>query len=161
MIRALLFDWGNTIMQDFGLPGPMYEWEKVAWVDGAEGSLRELSEIYPCYLATNAGRSDAGAVLKALKRVGADNYLKGIFASSDIGFEKPDQRFFEEIMKHLKINAGDCAMIGDNYLKDITGAKNCGMVTVFFNPHFKPGIYPMADQVIRFMGDLPAAIMNL
>lgn len=161
MIRALLFDWGNTVMIDFNLPGPMYEWEKVAWVPGAEKALKKLSSLYPCYIATNAGQSDASAVLKGLKRVGADIYFSGIFASSDLGFEKPDSRFFREIMWKLKIHAGNLIMIGDNYQKDIMGAKKCGLKTVFYNPLQTSGKFPMADLIIDQMNNLPQVINSL
>ncbi len=161
MIKALLFDWGNTVMIDFNLPGPMFEWKKAAWVFGAEDSLRELSLTYACYIATNAGQSDSSMVLKGLKRVGADKYFSGIFTSSDIGFEKPDLRFFQEIVCKLNIPVDEFVMIGDNYLKDIEGAKSCGMKTIFYDPKRKPGHYPMADIIIHSMKDLPAAIRNL
>ena len=161
MIKAILFDWGNTVMIDFNLSGPMFEWEKVAWVPGAEESLKELSPAYACYIATNAGQSDATAVLKGLKRVGADKYFSGIFASSDIGFEKPDIRFFQEIVRKLKIPAVEFVMIGDNYIKDIEGAGNSGMKTVFFNHQRSPGHYPIADVIIYSMQELPSVIRQL
>ena len=161
MIKVLLFDWGNTVMIDFNLPGPMFEWEKVAWVPGAEESLQELSLMYPCYIATNAGQSKADAVLKGLKRVGADKYFSGIFASSDIGYEKPDLRFFKKIIRELKISPEEFVMIGDNYHKDIVGAGNCGMKTIYYDPHHKPGPYLMADLMIHDMKQLPSAIRNL
>ena len=161
MIKALLFDWGNTVMIDFNLPGPMFEWKKVAWVAGAEGSLKELSLAYPCYIATNAGKSNSSLVLKGLNRVNADQYFSGIFASSDIGFEKPDLRFFMEIVGKLKLAAEEFVMIGDNYLKDIIGAKNCGMKTILFDPHVTPGDFPEADIIIHSMQELPSAIRDL
>lgn len=161
MIKALLFDWGNTVMVDFNLPGPMYEWTEVAWVAGAEKSLAELSVKFPCYIATNAGMSDGKAVLKGLKRAGADKYFSGIFCSADIGFEKPDQNFFREIIRKLEYLPGELVMIGDNYLKDIEGAKRSGIRTVFFDRTGTDGRYPMADSVIYSMNELTSAITKL
>jgi FMN phosphatase YigB (HAD superfamily) len=161
MIRALLFDWGNTVMIDFNLPGPMFEWPKVSWVAGAEESLKALSLSYPCYIATNAGQSDSTAVIKGLKRVGADKYFSGVFASADIGYEKPDIRFFQEIIHKLEIPASEIVMIGDNYVKDIIGARNCGMKAVFYNHSRKPGDYPDADTIIFTMEELTSVIRHL
>ena len=161
MIRALLFDWGNTIMVDFDLPGPMYEWEKIAWVSGAEESLKELSSVYSCYIATNAGQSDADAVLKGLSRVGAEKYFSGIFASSDLGHEKPSPDFFREISSTLNIPFEELVMIGDNYIKDIEGAGKCGIKTVFLNHQPGPENFPMADAIIHSMQELPYAIQKL
>ena len=161
MIRALLFDWGNTIMVDFCLPGPMYEWAKVEWVPGAEESLKELSSAYPCYVATNAGQSDACAVRQGLSRVGAEKYFSGIFASTDLGHEKPSPDFFQEISSSLNIPFEELVMIGDNYIKDIEGAGKCGIKTVFLNHKPGPENFPMADAIIHSMQELPFAIQKL
>ena len=80
MVKILLFDWGNTIMVDFNLPGPMFTWERVAWVPGAEEALKALAGYVLC-IATNAGKSDSEAVKKGLARVGADRYFSFIFSS--------------------------------------------------------------------------------
>jgi len=57
MGKIILFDWGNTVMVDFRIPGPMFTWDTVAWVCGAENALKRLT-TYTCCLATNAGESD-------------------------------------------------------------------------------------------------------
>ena len=161
MIKALLFDWGNTVMIDFNLPGPMYEWHKVEWVPGAAESIQELSVKYPCYIATNAGMSDGEAVLKGLKRVGADKYFSGVFCSADIGFEKPDKRFFSAIIQKLGYHPEELVMIGDNYQKDIEGAKLSGIRTIFLNHSGTDGSYPRADSMIYHMNELTSAIIKL
>jgi FMN phosphatase YigB (HAD superfamily) len=161
MGRVLLFDWGNTIMTDYGLPGPMYLWEKVGWVPHAEKALKELSGLYPCYLVTNAGLSDREMVLKALQRVGADLCFSGIFTSTDLGFEKPDPEFFHSVCSHLKVLPSDCIMTGDHYIKDITGARQFGMKTVWLNFKMQTGDFPMADRIINTMADLSETIRSL
>jgi putative hydrolase of the HAD superfamily len=114
MAKVILFDWGNTIMVDFNFPGPMYTWNKVAWVDGAEDALKALDGYTRC-IATNAGRSDTEAVRKGLARVGADSYFSSFFCSRDVGFEKPDPRFFQSVVRELNTDPENCIMIGDNY----------------------------------------------
>jgi HAD superfamily hydrolase (TIGR01509 family) len=160
MKKFLLFDWGNTIMVDFELPGPMYTWDRAAWVPGAEEALKQLSD-YTCCLATNAGQSDSVAVRKGLAMVGAEKYFRFIFTSSDIGYEKPEAEFFDFILQALDGDPAECIMTGDNYRKDIEGAKRAGMKTVFFNRTNDPGSFPMADSVIYRMMDLPAVIEAL
>ncbi|MCX6247309.1 MAG: HAD family hydrolase [Bacteroidetes bacterium] len=160
MDKILLFDWGNTIMVDFNLPGPMYSWGNVSWVKGAEESLKALSG-YTCCIATNAGNSDSEAVKRGLARVGADRYFSYIFCSRDIGFVKPDLKFFRFVVDVLRREPADCIMIGDNYTKDIKGAKTTGMKTVLFNPGGHAGPFPLADSVITGMDQLPAIIEKL
>ena len=160
MGKILLFDWGNTIMVDFKLPGPMYTWEKAEWVPGAEEALKALAGI-TCYIVTNAGESDQEAVKKGLAMVGADKYFKFIFSSVELGFEKPDPRFFRFVVEKLGTDPGNCIMIGDNYQKDIAGAKTVGMKTILFNPFDCRGPFPLADSVIHRMDELPATIEKL
>jgi HAD superfamily hydrolase (TIGR01662 family) len=160
MAKILLFDWGNTIMVDFNFPGPMFTWRKVAWVPSAEKALKELAG-YTCCIATNAGKSDSEAVKKGLARVGADSYFSFIFCSRDIGFEKPDPRFFRYIIEEFITDPVNCIMIGDNYEKDIVGSKTVGMKTILFNPSDRKGPFPHADSVIYGMDELPESIMIL
>jgi putative hydrolase of the HAD superfamily len=160
MAKILLFDCGNTIMVDFKLPGPMFTWERVAWVKGAEDALKALAG-YTCCIATNAGESDTEAVKKGLARVGADTYFNFIFSSWELGFEKPDPRFFQYIIGELKTDPANCIMIGDNYEKDIIAAKSAGMKTILFNPPDLRGPFPYADSVIRGMNQLSVTIEKL
>jgi HAD superfamily hydrolase (TIGR01509 family) len=161
MIGAILFDWGNTVMVDFGFPGPMYTWNKVAWVSGAENALKTLSGKYLCCLATNAGASTTPEVLLALKRVGAEKYFKHIFLAKEIGFKKPDERFFRAIIDHLGLAPSSMVMIGDHYQKDCPGAKQAGLKTVFLNADHENGPFPMADAVIGNLDELVNTIDKL
>ena len=161
MISALLFDWGNTVMVDFGLPGPMYTWDKVAWVPGAEKSLQLLSSRFPCCMATNAGASTTPEVLAALKRVGADVYFKHIFLAKEIGHLKPDHRFFRFISEKLSLPFSSLVMIGDHYEKDCIGAKDIGMMTIYYNARQIQGNFSRADAVINHMDELSNAIDKL
>ena len=132
-ISTLIFDWGDTIMHDYNLPGPMADWEKVEWIPGAEKALKTLSEKYTCIIATSADHSGTEDMIAALRRVGADKYFHHFFSSKELGYKKPDPRFFSSIVEKLNVTPGECVMIGNFYEKDITGAKQAGLQTVLFN----------------------------
>ncbi|MBE0639503.1 MAG: HAD family hydrolase [Bacteroidales bacterium] len=157
-ITTLIFDWGDTIMQDFGLPGPMYSWEKVAWIPGAEEALKILSLAYPCIIATSADHSGVEEMKAALERVGAEKYFSHFFAAIDLGHKKPDPRFFLAITQKLDLIPGKCVMIGNMYEKDIAGAKKAGLQTVFFNLDKHSGTFPSADEIIVDMNHLSRVI---
>ncbi|HPS73626.1 MAG TPA: HAD family hydrolase [Bacteroidales bacterium] len=159
MIDMLVFDWGGTVMTDSGEPGPMFLWEKVSWVPGAEKALEQLRR-FPCCIATNAGVSDTQAMIKALKRVGAYKCFQFFFSSKDLGYVKPDPRFFRMICRETRMQPAGCVMIGNDYGKDICGAKEAGMRTVFYYPGLTTEDFPMADAVIRRMDELPAIILR-
>jgi len=154
-IRALIFDWGDTVMRDFPeKPGPMCSWDKVEWIPGIEKVLGEVYKDYVMVIATNAGASNTQDMIDALKRVGADNYFHYFFSSKDLGYEKPDIRFFSKISKSIGIVPENCIMIGNLYEKDITGAKDCGMKTILFNERMLTGPFPKADMIINKMDEL-------
>jgi len=153
-ITTLIFDWGDTIMRDYKSPGPIAEWEKVDWITGAEAVLEILSKKYTCIIATSADHSGTDEMIAALKRVGADQYFHNFYSSKELGFKKPDPRFFTSIAKKLSLSPNECVMIGNYYEKDITGAKQAGMQTVLFNENEITGPFRDADVIILKMESL-------
>lgn len=147
--KAIIFDWGNTIMRDYKLPGPMYQWEKVTWIPGAEDLLKHLQDKYVLAIATNALHSGSEDMVKALKMVGADKYFNHFFSSRELGYQKPDPRFFLAVCDGIEINPEECIMIGDTYERDIIGAKRAGIKTIFFNENKKDGEFSDADYVVE------------
>ena len=159
MIRALIFDWGDTVMRDYPeCIGPMAEWEHVEWVPFAEDALKILSEKYICCIASNAGYSNTALMRKALERVGAEKYFHYFFTSKDLSYEKPDPRFFQKISDEIKVNTTECIMIGNDYKKDICGAKAVGMKTIFLNEKMIIDVFPDADIMIHSLKDLLNAV---
>jgi len=161
MIKLLIFDWGGTIMIDYALHGPMYLWDRVAWVPGAEEALSKIFTQYRMVIATNAPYSGTEEMIKALDRVEATKYFTKFFSSRELGHGKPDPEFFLAIADREKVLPAECIMIGNHYVNDITGAKVAGMQTVFFNEKELTGPFDKADQVIDSMKELPDVIQSL
>lgn len=153
-LKALIFDWGDTVMRDYALEGPMWKWKKVDWIDGAEEALKKLSKEYKCIIATSADHSDTEDMIKALGMVGADKYFDYFYSKREIGYKKPDLKFFAAVAGISGYDPDECVMIGNSYEKDILGAKAAGMTTVFFNEKKTKGTYPEADHVIHSMNQL-------
>ena len=153
-ISTLIFDWGDTIMRDYNLSGPMAKWDKVNWIPGAEEVVKVLSEKYICIIATSADHSGTDEMIAALKLVGANKYFHHFFSSQQLGFKKPDPRFFSSIANMLALAPNDCVMIGNFYEKDIVGAKQAGMQTILFNENNIDGPFPDADVMITEMQSL-------
>jgi FMN phosphatase YigB (HAD superfamily) len=162
MLKALIFDWGDTVMRDFPeCQGSMAEWEHVEWIPFIEDALKILYKKYICCIASNAGCSDTALMRKALERVGAEKYFHYFFTSKDLGYEKPDTRFFQEIANEIKIDPRDCLMIGNDYKKDISGAKAIGMKTIFFNEKKSIGEFPDTDKMILSMKELNRVVRKI
>lgn len=159
-IKALIFDWGDTVMKDFQeFSGPMAEWPHVETVPGIEETLQVLHEEYIICLATNAGASDASLVRKALAKAHINHYFTDIFTSKELGYHKPQVEFFESILHKLNLSAKECVMIGNDYMKDIVAAKEVGLQTIYLTEDV--GEYEYANAVIRSMDELEKGIARL
>lgn len=163
MIRAAIFDWGDTLMHDFPeMQGPMAYWPTVAVIEGVSEALKGLERSLVCCVASNAGASDAELMALALERAGIRQYFQHFFTSKELGASKPETRFFEEVARRVGVQPQECVMIGNDYVKDITGAKRAGMHTVWFNPHTSQSVFHSdADFVIVSLTELPGVIQKL
>ncbi len=73
-----------------------------------------------------------------MDRLGLSGLFDGVFLSSEIGFKKPDRRFFESPLARFGLNPSDCLMIGNDPVCDILGAKDMGMDSVFIRSALSP-----------------------
>ncbi|MFH0959398.1 MAG: HAD family hydrolase [Pseudomonadota bacterium] len=109
-----------------------------------------------------AALSDAQSpwALPEMRAVGIEAYFKPIIVSGDLGFRKPDKRIFEAALKGLKLTAGNVLFVGNDMYRDIYGAKQLGMKTVFFSSNqgrqTANGVEP--DYIIYQIGELREAI---
>lgn len=74
-------------------------------------------------------------------------YIDIIISSEEIGIEKPSKQMFLTILDKLNCNKNDTIMIGDNYEKDIIGAKNINIFSFYFNEKHE---YEKYDNYIAF-----------
>lgn len=67
-----------------------------------------------------------------LKKLEIDKYIDIIITSEEIGYEKPDKRFFDMCAKKSKCEASECIFIGDDLIKDVWGSENAGMKPLWY-----------------------------
>lgn len=158
---TLVFDWGDTLMKVFPqYTGPMADWPEVSPVEGAADALRALSASGPLVVAANARESDVPQVWRALKRAGLDKYIQAVFTSQVLGnAQKPEPLFFRQIESVMDLASCQLVMIGDDYARDILGAKSAGWRAIWYNPGYQPaaGAVPLHDVEIADLSELPAA----
>ncbi|AEC02633.1 YjjG family noncanonical pyrimidine nucleotidase [Parasphaerochaeta coccoides] len=99
------------------------------------------------YLATNGYPEVQHS---RLERTGIRKYFSGVGISGEMGFRKPDVRFFEVL--HTIAGTQDCRqdvlMVGDSLSSDIAGGINAGLDTCWFNQYglnFPPDVRPTYD----------------
>ena len=68
-----------------------------------------------------------------LEQAGILHYFEDTFISMDIGYDKPDIRFYQEALRRAGLKSGEVLMIGDSMTTDIEGAKNAGIDALFFD----------------------------
>ena len=134
MIRVAVFDWGGTVMRDYGLPGPMARWPEAAAIEGVADALERIATGHELALATNAADSDAALVREALARVGLDHFFPSIFVSSEIGAEKPAAAFFRAVIAGLGCAPEELVMVGDSYENDMRGGAGGRVVDDLVQP---------------------------
>lgn len=101
-------------------------------IAGAEEVLRELGSRYPLYVVSNGNTQ---VQYGRLGISGFQTYFRQIFLSEEIGYTKPDARFFEECLKRLPdTKREEILLIGDSLSSDMAGGRNAGMDTCWYNP---------------------------
>jgi FMN phosphatase YigB (HAD superfamily) len=159
-IRAIVFDWGDTLMKDFPeYSGPMVFWPRVEIMPGVYELLDLIHERFTCCVASSAGDSDAELMGLALERVNIRKYFNYLFTSKKLGYKKPEIEFFLEICRRLGIIPNECLMIGNDYLKDIVPAKEGELNTVLVAVKAKRTDFPKADFLIDSLEELKSILL--
>lgn len=100
--------------------------------DGAYEICKEFQKTKKLYAVTNG---TAVAQHKKLNKTGLVDLFDGIFISDEVGYEKPDIRFFDYVFNEIpNFKAEETIIIGDSLLSDMMGANNSGIDCCWFNP---------------------------
>lgn len=70
--------------------------------------------------------------------VGLTSYFDGIFISSEVGFKKPSQEFYDTLLSTYGLNPKECLMVGNDESADIQGAHLAGMDSLYIHTEISP-----------------------
>ncbi len=70
--------------------------------------------------------------LPEMRAVGIDGYFDPIIVSGDFGYRKPDARLFSAALDALGVGAENALFVGNDMFRDVYGAAQQGLKTVFF-----------------------------
>lgn len=76
---------------------------------------------------------------RKLIALGLSDDIFCLVTSEEAGREKPASEMFALCLEKMKLQAEEVCYIGDNYSKDIVGAKACGMKAIWFHPEKPAG----------------------
>ena len=91
-------------------------------IEGARETLEALSRNYPLALLTNW---DSRA-RSAFDDLGLLELFECVIISSEVGFDKPDERIFAAAASMLGLSSSKILHVGDSFEEDIEGAINAG-----------------------------------
>ena len=90
-------------------------------------------------------------------------FFSPVIISGDYGYRKPDRRLYEAALSRMQIPAEEAVFVGNDGYRDIYGASESGMGTVFF--HSNQGDLRdrrrEPDYIIYHFGELPEALQFL
>ena len=100
-------------------------------VPGAREMLERLSaKGYRLFAASN---SFGHLQRSRLEQAGILSFFEDTYISMDIGYDKPDIRFYQEALRRCGLQPSEVLMIGDSMTTDILGAQAAGMDALFFD----------------------------
>lgn len=142
---AILFDLGDVIMQETTeVKDVELSTLHADLVDGIGDVLRGLqARGYKLGLVADTRPKTAWNVLH---QHGLYDLFGALAISEEVGCEKPDARIFRAALDALKIAPQDyarAAMVGNNLARDIRGANNLGLISIWFHWNER---YPRTDD---------------
>ena len=98
-----------------------------------------FARLFSRGLVTAIGSNFDARLLTIARELTPLNQARAVFVSSQVGFSKPNPRFFRAIEKSLQLGPDQLMMVGDNPVSDIKGASRAGWKTLLLDRHGAPG----------------------
>lgn len=107
--------------------------DTIEFIGDSYSIVKALAADYKQYLVTNGTLS---VQKRKLEKSGFDKLFDGVFISDEVGFEKPDSRFFNAVFAAVPdCNKKDIMIVGDSLTSDMKGGANAGILTCRYNPN--------------------------
>jgi HAD superfamily hydrolase (TIGR01549 family) len=132
MLRAILFDLGDTIMQEVTEEkDETRTTQRADLFPGMAEALRTLrARGYPLGLVAD---TRPGTYRNVLRQHGLFELFSAFAISEELGVSKPDPLMFRHALAALGVpeaDAGRVVMVGNNLARDIRGANGLGLISV-------------------------------
>ena len=87
------------------------------------------------YLLSNA-QSDF--TRPELAMTGLETFFDGILISSEVGYKKPAEEFYQALFEQFQLDSKECLMVGNDETSDIAGAIKMGMDSLYIHTAISP-----------------------
>jgi len=75
-----------------------------------------------------------GSIAGSMKKFGLTPFFDCILDSHIVGVQKPDPRIFAIALQQFNLPAEQCVYVGDNYDRDVIGARRAGLTPILLDP---------------------------
>lgn len=123
LLKAILFDLGNTLIPERGKPKTLPYAIEV---------LTELKSKFKLAVICNATTATLEKVKEIMREAGILHFFDAVVVSTDVGYRKPDERIFQITLEKLGVKPQEAIMIGNRITTDIIGGNRMGMKTILF-----------------------------
>ncbi len=96
------------------------------------GVMDTIKQLIPKYRLAAISDGQSAYALAELNAVGLSGYFESVTVSGDLGYRKPDRRMFEASMTAINLGPSEVLFVGNDMYRDIYGARELGIKTVFF-----------------------------
>lgn len=122
-------------------------------IEGVAETLPLLAQKYKLYIASN---SFYHIQKHRLETAGILLYFTDLYISEQIGYDKPDPRFFQACLERCGLQPQEVLMVGDSLSTDIEGAANAGLHTCWFN--YRKKVVPKGCKAEYVINEFQALI---
>lgn len=129
---------------------------------GVYNTLKELNQQYKIGLISNTGITPGRIIKEVLKNYDILKYFQVTIFSDEIGYYKPHKILYQTALRHLESEPENSIHVGDLLHTDIKGAKDYGMLNIWFNDLNQPAdsdILP--DFEVKSMSEIINIIKKL
>ncbi len=158
----------GLVISEAELDDLIYEFRKISrgylmLYPGVQEVLETLSKQYILIVASH---TQGVYTKRELEELAILHYFKHQVYSSDIGFKKRSDNFYQECLKAVKLEPHNCVMVGDNLYEDIYMAARNDIHTIWImNPLTKDkneaNVEPEAKLPTESILDLPKIIKKV
>ncbi len=89
-----------------------------------------------------------------IEKLNIEDYFEEIIVSGELGHHKPSKMIFEEMTKRAQVDTSEIIYVGNNYMKDVVGAKESGWKAVWVKRNDEERDESVPDYVINELSEL-------
>lgn len=122
----------SSIASEFNEKYQLSLGDTITYCDDSIHIIKDLQGKVKQYVVSNG---TVKAQSKKLRLSGIGELMDGIFLSEQLGAEKPNILFFDQVFASIgSVDKAQVIIVGDSLTSDIQGGKNAGIATCWYNP---------------------------